>query len=916
MNRFFASLLLIATAFAADTKPALQTKTFKGPGLFPGARPSPAPVAPADPFAKPAPAAPADPFGKPDVTPPGDPIPPVNTARETLEHNGIKLPPGSEVTFDPTTSELIVTSTADALEEIEALAHYDDSAPKTMGFLLHVIQVPADQARLVAQQASLTNDQSADLAKLTEAAAQKDSEVRVVSSAYVETKPGSRCLVQAVRQHRWAVEVNMTKDGHLGAITEAKDLGLSFELDPVLGPDGQTIDLTFALSASPSWVKEESLQVSDLASGKDIVSPASIFNEQKINTNMVVINGRSRLIANWKLAGTESAWLVFLTPRVIAHVAGPSAVAVVSAQTLPPGWKCAVFPVPAHLGGDGAGWRNPGETVESYFKRRGIVLPKGSIIDADANGFLRVTSTLPVLERVSVIADEVTSKAPRQIALTFHTVRAPGPMLRALAASASTTNDASAALQTVLDAVVKNEATMLSTNTFETKPGNKASQNSIIEARCLEDFEGIDPKKPKERVLRPETHEEGLRIEVDPVIGPDGQTIDLTVSFQHSTAPGEHRDAVFRDPATAKNYTLPFVDLHEAKVNCAISLMSGKTRLLGLWRPTGKPEFEREDVMEAVFITARAVPLVVEMIGYVPEPIKADQPADRNDKTLYTRLYKVYPDFNQFDDAQAPNQPIRRRQSAREVLEMHGIPFPEGATAYVGGVSGKLVVRNTLTNLELVETFLDSFHYCEVHSNPNFNVQLFEAPSPVLRRLLVSIATQTNHRTLLQALTDAQARHEATALTSLTIETKSGHRAIAEETTTREFINELGTDANGTTYFNKESRALGTSFEVDPVIGPDGYTIDLNFALKHNGSDAFEAKDERFTDPMTGREITFPLPRIAQFEQRTAITLMHDTTRLLGVWRPTGKAYEGKDVLHCALLTARIVRAEVEEKGR
>ena len=90
---------------------------------------------------------------------------------------------------------------------------------------------------------------------------------------------------------------------------------------------------------------------------------------------------------------------------------------------------------------------------------------------------------------------------------------------------------------------------------------------------------------------------------------------------------------------------------------------------------------------------------------------------------MYTRTFRVPPDFlstaggagggggDVVDDPFATDggatSDLKPRQTAKEVLMSHGITFPEGASAFFSPRTSTLVVRNTQSNMELIETLVD-----------------------------------------------------------------------------------------------------------------------------------------------------------------------------------------------------------------
>ncbi len=90
---------------------------------------------------------------------------------------------------------------------------------------------------------------------------------------------------------------------------------------------------------------------------------------------------------------------------------------------------------------------------------------------------------------------------------------------------------------------------------------------------------------------------------------------------------------------------------------------------------------------------------------------------------MYTRTFRVPPDFLTTGDAggdgdDAADDPfatgdggarssLTRKKGAKAVLETNGITFPQGASAFFNARSSTLVVRNTQSNMELIETLVD-----------------------------------------------------------------------------------------------------------------------------------------------------------------------------------------------------------------
>ncbi len=92
---------------------------------------------------------------------------------------------------------------------------------------------------------------------------------------------------------------------------------------------------------------------------------------------------------------------------------------------------------------------------------------------------------------------------------------------------------------------------------------------------------------------------------------------------------------------------------------------------------------------------------------------------------MYTRTFRVPPDFLTTSDAGdgggggvvddpfasgdgGARTSLKPKKSAKEVLESQGVTFPEGASAFFNPRTSTLVVRNTQSNMELIEVIVEN----------------------------------------------------------------------------------------------------------------------------------------------------------------------------------------------------------------
>ena len=61
-------------------------------------------------------------------------------------------------------------------------------------------------------------------------------------------------------------------------------------------------------------------------------------------------------------------------------------------------------------------------------------------------------------------------------------------------------------------------------------------------------------------------------------------------------------------PEGTRRIAAPSVEFHESEVKLSTTLLSGSTRMISVWKPSGTPELDG-DVLQALFIRADIVPI-------------------------------------------------------------------------------------------------------------------------------------------------------------------------------------------------------------------------------------------------------------------------------------------------------------------
>lgn len=287
-------------------------------------------------------------------------------------------------------------------------------------------------------------------------------------------------------------------------------------------------------------------------------------------------------------------------------------------------------------------------------------------------------------------------------------------------------------------------------------------------------------------------------------------------------------------------------------------------------------------------------------------PLANSQDAE-DDQKFYTNTYKV-PVTSLTDRSRGKSDdPFSgNRKTLRESLEDVGINFPPGASCSSGGRTSQIIIRNTQAELDKVEAFLDELHrkntpkqilvfieYIEVESNL-YNDWMFEN-------------RMTGDGTALRKQAQKWIKSgEGTLIDAVGVTARSGQRAKTEsisetiyptEPGVPEIPNEVDLEgANSKAPIARgvpsafETRNVGTTLEVDPVLGADNWTLDLNMApeiVALTGYDHWPPENEL---PM----FTVSMPRFYTMKFTTQIVTLRGRYTFIGTARPHKPAVEGR----------------------
>ncbi len=617
--------------------------------------------------------------------------------------------------------------------------------------------------------------------------------------------------------------------------------------------------------------------------------------------------------------------------------------------------------------------KSSNNVVTQYLLLQGIPLLKGSlaVVDPDKDVLVvrAVNSTQDLIES---LAQSFVQRVPHYLSFNTHLVEADEKVVEQIVKDAPAKADHKALWDKMEALIAQGQARHLGMFHLDTRSGQRSrisrgQQQLHADGFSMDNLGWFEVRKLSELV--------GTEFEIDPVMGPDGRTLDLNLSLKHHFSPPTKR----WEPAAqsgVKRIESQVTDLHIAHFTTAITMHSGMTKLLGVWQPTPAPEAARANVMQAAFLVGNIVPVLPLAESRIGEMLKTQgekvEPTPARAKTLpneglppgmILRRFRVPPDFlssaadsggspaaDPFAAKAAPRSESRAMRSvtAMDVLKIAGIPFPEGSSANFSAVSGELIVRNTPANTQMVADFVESL-VKKVPMDIGITTHIVQADEALLRRLSTETSLVADHAAAWQTIVEAVAQGKAKILRTSWLETRSGQRAQITagteymhnmDATIADAFHEQHSSASDVKSDNTGSKTeakpaaqlpastyngshpvlssscemtpVGFRLEVDSVVGPDGHMVDLNFAIAHDNAPPTQHFEPAGGDDKVLR-VESPSTDFHQSNLESSITLTSGSIRLLGTWKPEGPPEaDAADLLQAAFIRVDVMPLEVK----
>lgn len=518
------------------------------------------------------------------------------------------------------------------------------------------------------------------------------------------------------------------------------------------------------------------------------------------------------------------------------------------------------------------------KTMGALLSAKGLVLPQGTLLAYDrANKTLAVRTNLVTHRLIVRLADILCYSNGYDGVFNLCIIEAEADVIRAAVNDAATQADHTFILSRLEALADQGQAKRIST--MDLVAGRGKPVRMVREDRPLND---TIPRT----IAKPDTV-----LDLDCNINPDAESMDVTYALNH----------------------------HMVKIESGITVGIDSTKLLGVWATEGLSGTVPPRALQAAFLKAGISPRLPEVSHRVeallktygetiePTPTRPEPTQDPLPPGMILRRYLVPRDFL------ASCCPSKDGPDTLTlwILKTQGIEFPEGSFAkfHDAGGTGELIVGNTAENHETVALYVESIQY----KFPQFlshTLQVVQVDAAFLRKLESETQGIEDHIAAWRAVESEVALGRAQILSTVWSESRSGQRASVSAGAASPLL--AGSAKEPTDV--KEMNRVGTVFEVDPMIEPDGERIDLILTLNYDYSPpTLRQKPEADVEKTPGTDTL-----IADFHKATLttkITLKDGATRLVGVWKPeTLTGDQNKDVLQAAFIRVKLLNFERETK--
>lgn len=542
--------------------------------------------------------------------------------RELLGLNGLKLPATSQVSLDEQ-KRMRVKTTAEMMPVVEGwVGHYAEMFPKTLKYTVEVIRAPAALVREQILKVAHQSNHRAMRDVLREAVGRKAAEQ--VAVAFAETRPNESAIVESVMDKHWVSELSWQNGQQPVMETERRPSGFLLTLDSYMSGGDSQVSVNMSVERHHALPSPRREKLSDPASRRSFVMPLNEFQLGRIETDVILSHGETRLIGVWRPVakggevGEDVLEAVFIQCDISRHtrhfeVDADAAMAEATPVPAKDGDKMLtkIFKVTPdfilHEVGSPRMFPDPfGKelSAKDLFKAQGIPFPEGAEVSytGPAARLMTVKNTAANLVLMEAYLKRLNGRDPSDVSFILHLLEIPVAKANEVFLKAGQEADHRAILDKLLvggGAGVKSLATL----NLSVRGKHEHTVENVKELKVFKSFR-VNGEGAAEMERQTVAVGTSLTVAVDNELDERLLKVDYEIR-NHPAEPVRYAVNLAAEGSAAVE--VPLTDLSVETAKGHLTMMSGSAHILALWKPMGRPEFDAGELYHIAILEAHVM---------------------------------------------------------------------------------------------------------------------------------------------------------------------------------------------------------------------------------------------------------------------------------------------------------------------
>ncbi len=522
--------------------------------------------------------------------------------RKVLIQEGIPLTQDEKVIVDE--GMLEIEASPETVERIDHLLWgLREDSPKSTRMLLQLVEAPWPLLHAISRECGGVFDHAASWKKLE--GALEDRTARLADLQWIEGKHHDDARIKTGRDHGFIDGLNLAPDGRPNLLLKRRHIGTSFGFGLLKDSSEDQVSLSFM----PAPEIRRRAVFRDSGAMRTFDLPMTDFHIAHSEADFYVSTNHTRLLGIWQPEGREELLkagkgiAAFVHQDIVFPHAGrkakPKPSVKPKAAPNPDAWETRIFRVPPDFLSTSGPSESERPKAADILKGAGIPFPEGATARLDGT-LLTVKNTNANLEIIQFYVDEINKNGPKAVVLTAHLAELPPAKAQHLLKACREEADHGKWLQQVIDWSQEGIGKTLASMRVETKGGYKAISKEVKERIHVTELGISDQGVPR---LTTERRETGTVLEIEPTVGPDGETVELSVTFHHELEPPQEHAEQITDAGTGKAIRVPLTDFHQVELSTGLTMLNGSCRVIGAWK-------SHTDAIQILFVSCDVVSLI------------------------------------------------------------------------------------------------------------------------------------------------------------------------------------------------------------------------------------------------------------------------------------------------------------------